>query len=91
MIRTVLLAAVVGSLVLADPAHAVSPPAVEGERGMVVADQKLAAQIGADVLRKSGNAVDAAVAIAYALAVVNPCCGNLGGGGFHDGSNGRWS
>ncbi len=49
---------------------------------MVVADQHLAAEAGAAVLRAGGNAVDAAVAVGYAEAVVNPCCGNIGGGGF---------
>ena len=49
---------------------------------MVVAEQALAAEVGLDVLKAGGNAVDAAVAIGYAEAVVYPCCGNLGGGGF---------
>jgi gamma-glutamyltranspeptidase/glutathione hydrolase len=49
---------------------------------MVVTEQYLATQIGAGILRQGGNAVDAAVAIGYAEAVVYPCCGNIGGGGF---------
>ncbi len=49
---------------------------------MVVSEEKLASQIGLDILRAGGNAIDAAVAVGYALAVVNPCCGNIGGGGF---------
>ncbi len=64
------------------PARAASPPAVESSAGMVVTSQHLASDVGAEVLRKGGNAVDAAVAVGYALAVTHPCCGNLGGGGF---------
>lgn len=52
------------------------------QTGMVVSEQLLASQIGANILRSGGNAIDAAVAVGYALAVVNPCCGNIGGGGF---------
>jgi gamma-glutamyltranspeptidase/glutathione hydrolase len=55
---------------------------VPGEFGMVVAQEKLAAQIGADVLRQGGNAVDAAVATGFAMAVTYPRAGNIGGGGF---------
>lgn len=57
-------------------------PLVTAKHGMVVSAQHLATQIGVDVLRQGGNAVDAAVAVGYALAVVHPCCGNIGGGGF---------
>jgi gamma-glutamyltranspeptidase/glutathione hydrolase len=57
--------------------HAAKP-----NKAMVVSEQKVASQIGVDVLQQGGNAVDAAVAVGYALAVVNPCCGNIGGGGF---------
>ena len=49
---------------------------------MVVTAQHLATEVGVDVLKKGGNAVDAAVAVGYALAVVYPAAGNLGGGGF---------
>ncbi len=51
-------------------------------QGMVVTSQHLATQVGANILRQGGNAIDAAVAVGYTLAVVHPCCGNLGGGGF---------
>ncbi|HUX72475.1 MAG TPA: gamma-glutamyltransferase, partial [Steroidobacteraceae bacterium] len=49
---------------------------------MVVTAQHLATEVGVDILKRGGNAVDAAVAIGYTLAVVHPCCGNIGGGGF---------
>src|SRR5450432_3259024 len=56
--------------------------AVVAEHGMVVAQEKIAARIGADVLRRGGNAVDAAVATGFAMAVTYPRAGNIGGGGF---------
>ncbi len=62
--------------------HAASVAPVAAEHGMVVTAQHLATQIGVDVLKKGGNAIDAAVAVGYALAVVYPAAGNLGGGGF---------
>jgi gamma-glutamyltranspeptidase / glutathione hydrolase len=64
------------------PAHAAAPAALESSNGMVVTAQHLASDAGAAILRQGGNAVDAAVAVGYALAVTHPCCGNLGGGGF---------
>jgi gamma-glutamyltranspeptidase / glutathione hydrolase len=65
-----------------DTVHGASPVAVESSRGIVVTTQHLASEAGAEMFRIGGNAVDAAVATAYAEAVVNPCCGNIGGGGF---------
>ncbi len=69
-------------VLLTTAAHAASLPAVEAQHGMVVSSQRLASDIGVDILRQGGNAIDAAVAVGYALAVVHPCCGNIGGGGF---------
>ena len=57
-------------------------PAVSTRHGMVVAQEKLAARVGADILRQGGNAVDAAVATAFTMAVTYPRAGNIGGGGF---------
>jgi gamma-glutamyltranspeptidase / glutathione hydrolase len=80
--RLPLAAATAAVLGLAPPALAASPPPVAAAHGMVVTGQRLASEVGVDVLRQGGNAVDAAVAVGYALAVVYPAAGNLGGGGF---------
>lgn len=53
-----------------------------GKNGMVVSAQDIASRVGADILARGGNAVDSAAAVAYALAVVYPAAGNIGGGGF---------
>ena len=68
--------------IIASPAHAAAPAPVESADGMVVTAQHLASETGAAILRQGGNAVDAAVAAGFALAVTHPCCGNIGGGGF---------
>ncbi|MEG3134672.1 gamma-glutamyltransferase [Rouxiella sp. T17] len=70
------------ALLVSGSVLAASAPAVEAKNGMVVTSQYLASQVGVDILKKGGNAIDAAVAVGYAEAVVNPCCGNIGGGGF---------
>jgi gamma-glutamyltranspeptidase / glutathione hydrolase len=67
---------------LCAPVLAASPLELESNDGMVVTAQHVASEVGAAILRQGGNAVDAAVAVGYALAVTHPCCGNLGGGGF---------
>ena len=59
-----------------------TPSPVTAANGMVVTTDELASQVGVDVLRSGGNAMDAAVAVMFALAVVNPEAGNLGGDGF---------
>lgn len=55
---------------------------VSGKNGIVVTTQHKASEVGLQILREGGNAIDAAVAVGYALAVTDPCCGNIGGGGF---------
>src|SRR5947207_10144886 len=71
-------------LLLRSAAPGIAAPAAtaEGERGMVATAQHEASEAGLQILRAGGNAIDAAVAVGYALAVVDPCCGNIGGGGF---------
>src|SRR5687767_13951205 len=61
---------------------ALAQGAVEAQHGMVVAQEAQAARIGVDVLKRGGNAVDAAVATAFAMAVTYPRAGNIGGGGY---------
>src|SRR5438309_8007398 len=71
-------------LLLRSAAPGIAAPAAtaEGERGMVATAQHEASEAGLQILRAGGNAIDAAVAVGYTLAVVDPCCGNIGGGGF---------
>ena len=69
------------ALILAVPAQATRQP-VRAKHGMVVAMESIAADVGVSVLQKGGNAVDAAVAVGFALAVTHPFAGNIGGGGY---------
>ena len=64
------------------PPAAGSVHSVAADHGMVVAQEKTAARIGTDILKRGGNAVDAAVATGFAMAVTYPRAGNIGGGGF---------
>lgn len=58
------------------------PDPVRGKNGMVVSACKIASEVGVQILKKGGNAIDAAVAVGFALAVTYPAAGNIGGGGF---------
>ena len=69
-------------VLLIPPASAASKAPVRGAQAMVVTTEPRATQVGISVLKRGGNAVDAAVAVGFALAVTHPSAGNLGGGGF---------
>src|SRR3972149_8631874 len=60
----------------------VPPEPVSAKNGMVVSTSSYASKVGVDILKKGGNAIDAAVAVGFALAVTYPTAGNIGGGGF---------
>jgi gamma-glutamyltranspeptidase / glutathione hydrolase len=77
-----LIAVLTTALLCAESAFAFTRQPVAAKDAMVVTSQHLATDVGVEIIRQGGNAVDAAVAVGYALAVTNPCCGNLGGGGF---------
>lgn len=85
---TFVLVFVYGATAFAQERRVYAPPdlstvrAITAEHGLVVAQERIAAQVGADILRQGGNAVDAAVATGFALAVTYPRAGNIGGGGF---------
>src|ERR1700675_24556 len=80
-LRAAILLAAVLAMLPSSPLLSAREP-VRARHAMVVAEESLAADVGVSVLKNGGNAVDAAVAVGFALAVTHPFAGNLGGGGF---------
>ncbi len=87
LVRQCAAVALAGAFLLPPAASAQTPEigpaqAVTAEHGMVVAQEAIAARVGVEILQKGGNAIDAAVATGFAMAVTYPRAGNIGGGGF---------
>jgi len=82
MLKTIKSIFVLLGAILFSSIHSFCIAQVVAPNGMVVSSNVIASQVGVDILKKGGNAIDAAIATAFALAVTHPTAGNIGGGGF---------